>query len=289
MNSKRKASFAKKNWRAGRRKYTWYFRSPFKAQFDRSHWWKKSPNNEPCAALYELARRHPLVRETWLKNFAANTRSRWNIAIWLHKQGLPGTARLPAGCEELTKKITLPPIGSQLPLMNSLGWTCFYGLKSWANLTLAQRESWKRSVGKIKGLDFRWDIDTCESVSSRLAFEAWSPLNKLINPLCPLTNPQTASEWETAIAHWAVEAHRQGKVLLAVAPDLDSKKAGQLMVKTYRDHLRLYAPATPPQRARWEQWLDLIEEFEDDETSPAKAKSQVFARYRRAVVEIRFK
>jgi hypothetical protein len=101
-------------------------------------------------------------------------------------------------------------------------------------------------------------------------------------------NPPTAAEWESAIVQCAIEAHRQGYVLLAVAPDLAVDKAESLMAKKYREHLKLYPPLHPHQRARWESWLPIIAEFEDDEASGAKAKSQVFARYRRALNAIHF-
>ena len=69
MSVKRKASSAKTNWLAVRRKYTWHLRPPFKTHFDRAHWWKGKPESdiESAAALYELARRRSLVRKTWIK------------------------------------------------------------------------------------------------------------------------------------------------------------------------------------------------------------------------------
>jgi hypothetical protein len=264
MNAKRKPASPKENWQRTRRRYRWHLRPPFKTQFDRSHWWKNSPNNEPGAALYELARRHPLVRETWLKNFEANSRSPWNIAR-----------------KNWKSKITMPLSGSELPLINCLDWTCFYGMKSWANLTSHEQDSWKFHAGKMKGLDLRWDFHKCESVSSHEAL--LDVVGKLRG-----TNPLTASQREADIAQWAVEAHRQGKVLLVVAPDLTPEKAASVMVKTYQEHLRHCAPAKPTPRARWQDWLLLIETFENDENSPGKAKSQVFARYRRALDGLSF-
>jgi len=35
--------------------------SPFNQEFDRTQWWKDETDINPVAALYELARRHPLV------------------------------------------------------------------------------------------------------------------------------------------------------------------------------------------------------------------------------------
>jgi hypothetical protein len=294
MNSKRKASSAKKNWLAGRRKYTWHLRPPFKDKFDHSHWWTGKPQSEiePEAALYELARRHPLVREKWLRNFAAATHSRRGVAIWI-----------PSMSMDWTEKIIRPPY-NDFSCPQSLYWTCLTGLQSWAKLTYTERGNWRCSVGILKGLDFRWEELKCRSITlladwkirdqreAKLGdkvkgVKRGQEIGRIINADLA-ANPPTIEEWNDAIAYWAVKAYRQGYVLLAVAPDLTPDKAASVMKKAYREHLCFYPPANSVQRARPEQWLPLIEEFEDDETSPSKAKSQVFARYRRALAEIRF-
>jgi hypothetical protein len=101
-------------------------------------------------------------------------------------------------------------------------------------------------------------------------------------------NPPTAEEWEAAIAYRAVEAHRQGYLLLAVAPDLQSDYAASLMQKVYGSAKRKFA--SPKQRARWKDWLPLIAKFENEELLRDKKikKSQAFIRYRRALDGIHF-
>jgi type I restriction enzyme R subunit len=54
-------------------------------------------------------------------------------------------------------------------------------------------------------------------------------------------NPPTPDEWESAIAARAAEAYRQGYLLLAVAPDLQSDKADSLLSKVFRYTKRKYA------------------------------------------------
>jgi hypothetical protein len=83
MKTKRKAATPKEKWLAVRRRYTWFLRPPFKDKFDHWHWWKGQNKIDPAAAPCELARRHPLVRETWLKNFVAATRSRRGVPAWI--------------------------------------------------------------------------------------------------------------------------------------------------------------------------------------------------------------
>jgi hypothetical protein len=101
-------------------------------------------------------------------------------------------------------------------------------------------------------------------------------------------NPPTIEEWNDAIAYRAVEAYRQGFVLLAVAPDLARGKLETIVSKTYHEDLRRYHTTDAKPRARWQNWLPLISEFEDAETLRGGAKSQVFAHYHRAVDEICF-
>jgi len=301
VSRKRKASSPKASWLSLRRRYTWHLRPPFKSQFDRSHWWKAQSEIEPVAALYELARRHPLVRETWIRSFAAATRSRRGIAIWL-----PGIR------QSWTEKIMRPPAGSA-PVPPSLYRTCLFGLKSWAKLDYTDRKNWESCVGYLKGLDFRQGELQCRSINvlahwriiderkdalrkkgqindnaHAQTHEKWEAaydknLSVLHNDLA--VNPPTAKEWEAAIGYRAVEAYRQGYLLLAVAPDLQGDKAALLMEKVYRSTRRMYP--SPKQRARWQNWLPLITSFEDAEMSH-KAYAQQFARYRRALDSLLF-
>jgi hypothetical protein len=270
MNAKRKAVSPKEKWQVNRRRYTWHLRPPFKTQFDRSHWWKETPGTEiePIAALYELARRHPLVSQ--------------REPIWP-----PGQPRIP-----------LPSIFEPQPSLRS---TRILAMKSWPKLTKTERTNWKSSVGKLKGFDFRPGDSICISVTKLADSALWrqrriaqltserldAPLG-FLRWLDTCVNPPTASEWESAIAQCAVEAYRKGCVLLAVAPDLAPDKAASVMMKAYREHLRLYPPAKPAQRAYPKKWLRLIAEFEDDETSLNKAKSPVFNRYRRVLDGLSF-
>ena len=297
-----------------RRRFTWHFRPLFESQFDRSHWWKGKDQSEiePAAALYELARRHPLVRETWLKRIAAIKRNHRGLGVG------PGH---PFYGEARFSRIILNQdwfqVGGNSSPPHSLYWTCLFGLKSWAKLDYTERENWKFSAGYLKGLDFRDEDLQCYSINQyahwRITDERKAALTKkgqinelnyeqtpeerkaarkkylsvLHNDLA--VNPPTAEEWEVAIGNRAVEAYRRGYALLAVAPDLKADKAASVMAKIYRDHLRLYRPSRHKQRARWKDWLSIISEFENDETnSKKKAKSQVFVRYRRALDGIRF-
>jgi len=61
VKAKRKTTHPKQDWQANRKPYTWHLRPPCAGKFDRSHWWKRKPDIDPVAALYELARRHPSV------------------------------------------------------------------------------------------------------------------------------------------------------------------------------------------------------------------------------------
>jgi hypothetical protein len=261
------------------------------ASFDRSHWWKEPPNEEPEAALYELARRHPLA-ET------------------------PRARLAPPGSEPPF------PVPLLVELQPSLYWTRCLALKSWPKLSDLERTKWKSSVRKLKGLDVRPTESLCLNVTS-LAFctlpkrrvaagtatdNLPSELRGSISFLSMLgllnadhLSPElkgmiaansTADEREAAIADAAVEAYRKGYVVLAVAPDLAPSKLASVVSEKLHEPLPFHpspkAAIGPKQRARWENWLPLISEFEDDELQPSGAKSQVFARYRRAMEEIHF-
>lgn len=266
MHLKSKAPSLKKSSHALRDRYTWHLRPPFKDEFDRSHWWmgKRDSDIEPVAALYELARRHPMVGEGWARN------------------------------------ITQPGSGSPLP-PPSLYWTCLLGLNSWAKLDWTERRNWESCVGILKGLDFRGEDSQCRCIR---VFAHWKIIDqrkklldgtgKTFDEMSKLVrqdiakNPPTLAEWEAAIAQRAVEAHREGYVLLAVAPDLAASKVASVLAKKYREHFLFYPPPKPSQRAKWQDWLPLISAFEDAEAMPGGAKSQVFAHYRRALDRIRF-
>lgn len=189
-------------------------------------------------------------------------------------------------------------------LPDSLLCTCAYGLRSWSQLDDVERRNWASCVGKLKGFDFRDKETQCSSINDlakrKIRFQRWDALGdkgkraKSLRELREIinadlaANPPTTEELETAIGCAAVEAHRQGYLLLAVAPDLRSDNAASLMEKVYGSTRRLLG-VPPKQRARLEaEWLKHISQFEDEEVSCDAAYAQTFARYRRAVDGIRF-
>lgn len=213
------------------------------------------------------------------------------------------------------EKIRQRPTGTA-PVPSSLYWTCLVGLKSWAKLDYVERKNWQSNVGNLKGLDCRWEELQCRSINQlahwKIIDERKATLRKkgqindnpheqpddeweanrkknlsvLHNDMA--VNPPTAEEWEAAIAYRAVEAYRQGYLLLAVVPDLQSDKAASLMQKVYGSTKRRFA--SPKQRARWNNWQPLIAEFENEELQRGGKlkKSQAFIQYRRALDGIIF-
>jgi len=177
-------------------------------------------------------------------------------------------------------------------------------MKSWPKLTDSERSNWKASLGKLKGFDFRPKDSLCTNLTSltRLAIvqqreEAHkAAFGDNVPPLggygCSHFSERidpTDREWEEAIAQYAIKVHRQGYILLGVAPDLATDKAGAIMAAQYRIPLRIYHRAKPGERARLADWLLLIEAFENAELQQGGSKSsQVFARYRRALDGIHF-
>lgn len=183
-------------------------------------------------------------------------------------------------------------------------------------LSWTDRRNWQYSVGNLNGFDFRDEDLQCYSVNqyahwnitgkrkealrksgkikalnheqSHEKWEAARKKNLKVLHKDIADNPITDEEWETAIAWQAIAAHRQGEVLLAVAPDLKADKAESVMMKTYHYHQQGLSLTEKKQRARSENWLDLILAFEADENSKDKAKSQVFARFRRVIDAISF-
>ena len=300
VNAKRKVTAPKENWQAIRRRYTWHLRPPFKAKFDRAHWWNGQKEIEPAAALYELARRHPLVREKWLKAIAVIKSNRRAFPVPLGVPFFGGGKFSNIILDEHwfsnnTQSGSVP---------HSLYWTCLFGLKSWAQLDYTDRSNWKFCVGQLKGLDFRDEELQCRSINKLADWKISDQreavlgdkvkgvrrgleMGKILNAN-RAANPPTAEEWEAAIAYRAVEAHRQGYLLLAVAPDLQSDYAASLMQKVYGSAKRKFA--SPKQRARWKDWLPLIAKFENEELLRDKKikKSQAFIRYRRALDGIHF-
>ena len=266
MKGNRKASTPKEIWQAKRRRYTWHLLPPFKVKFDRSQWWKKEPNEiEPAAALYELARRHPLVNETPPE-----------------RTPLPG--------------MELPILPSIFQPKPSLRLTQRLGLKSWPKLTASERQAWKTGIGRMKSFDFR----PCESISINITRQADLRISQKwhddffhaqsTNGYCGLHSygSPTDQEWKDAILQCAAEAHRQGYVLIAIEPNLTPDKAAAAMLKQYREHDRAYLSPKPKQRARRDQWMYIISDFEEMVMESGKWNAQIFARYRRVVDGIQF-
>jgi hypothetical protein len=234
-----------KHQQNNRENYHWHLRPPFDGKFDRSHWWKKTQTDvEPIAALYELARRHPLV-------------------------GLRRT-------QPLELKKTSPAI------------ICLgdISLKSWPELTAGQKAEWKLCADNLKGVDCRTDEEKCYDIAWQNEGE---PLNHLVGLKKGAGFP-AAADLEAGVARRAIEAYRQGHVLLAVAPGLAQDEAAALLASKYGEH-RQFDKAVHrvgKQRERHEDWLALIAEFESDFHSKAGVKSDVFTRYKRAIDGIKF-
>jgi hypothetical protein len=191
----------------------------------------------------------------------------------------------------------LSPLGrSILEPKLSLRYTIRYGFKSWPKLTGSEQTEWKSSLRNLKGFDFRPEQSRCHNLTSFALSSIYE--HREHGPMASLPfglggpgwlhwNP-TDDEWKEAIAEAAVQAHREGYVLLAVAPDLAPDKLRSAVAKNYRNHLRLYPPAKPVQRARVEQWLPLIADFEDAEAGRQKQTRQQFIRFRRALEGLSF-
>lgn len=260
-----KAKPKKQNWEALRELYTWHLRPPFDKEFDCSHWWTGLPDSkiEPIAALYELVRRHPIVG-------------------W---------------AQELPDK-------SIFGLRTPIAWALIVGLKPWPRLSALKQHGWRLCAGNLKGLDFRDASERCFSIErdvlSHMGLKRLFAQKRKYNRMtcgkaCHLVekdmvrDPPHAKDIEAAIARRAVEAHRRGYVLLAVAPDLAAGKAESLLSEEYHEHLKSHHLAKTARRVRWRDWLPLISAFEDAELKQGGGKSsQSFARYRRVVDGVRF-
>jgi len=182
------------------------------------------------------------------------------------------------------------------------------------------QEFWEMSAGKMKGIDCRHDVERCTSISldaetdiilerarslqlGEAAFQFWVGAGRTNNTVAPVyaqaykkssallvkhlrQHPISSAEMEAAIAREAVAAHRGGQLLISIAPDLTLDEAKQLLERQYRSSVSRVPGAK--QRARWGNWLPLIDAFETDEALHGGTKSQVFNRYRRALDRIHF-
>ncbi len=303
---------AKQPWQVVRARYTWHLRPPFVQEFDRSHWWKGDSEIQPVAALYELARRHPRVGEL---------RRTFRHSGWYGqelRERLVGTAK------ERMASLAYDDLGREPAAIHCL---CLIGLRTWPQLDARYQEYWMMSAGNLKGVDCRDDLERCYSITERaLGDIIWKRTRALklprngskfwvsarsigsgesdVVPAYPKAfqrsleilakhrreNPISATEREAAIAEVAVGAEHRGHWIIAVASDLAQDEAELLMGKAYRKHRlkREEALGAGKQRPRPKQWLKLIAEFENAETSTGGMNARGFDPYRAIMDSIRF-
>jgi hypothetical protein len=156
------------------------------------------------------------------------------------------------------------------------------GLNSWPKLSPGHQAMWKSFAGNLKGVDCRNDEEKCYDVVWQ---DEGEPLNQAIALQRGNALP-TVTELEAGIARRAIAAYRQGYILLAVAPELESNEAKTLLARKYSEHRIM--DGTGKHRARLEDWLALIAVFEKDATSKDGLKFDSFNRYKRAVDSIKF-
>lgn len=303
MKDGAKKTSSKTDQRRERRKYAWYRRGPFQQIFDASHWWASETEVQPAAALYELARRHPLVRKHWLRTIAAIKKERRALGI---RSGHPVHSRRPQTAVDRmrTDPYWFSSVKHDLP--SWLWSTCQIGLMSWEGLDYTSRENWKHSVGNLKGLDWRSDESKCRKVND-FAFDRL--FNRRQNELkskglhdkkvghrewarlvreSMKSDPFSLRDWEMAIAEAAIVCFRAGDILFAVAADLKANDAARLLGREYRKRSAIFFKPLPIPRAKWESWLPLIEEFERVVVGGDKDFKKAFAHYRRALDGIQF-
>lgn len=272
----------KREWTRLRRRFNWYLRTPFSKAFDRRHWWATEETIEPEAALYEVIRRHPVVREIWIKSFRAHMRHKYRdlIHCWNPQVEKFWVAKM-------------KQVPSQLKVSNILSRVCSTGTKSWAQLDLTERQNFEISVGKTKGIDNRAPEQKCRSIidlaESRVFENRRATMVKPKMPFaesCRLTleslqaSPATEKEWDDAIASESIKVFKSGYQIFAVSSDLNPSEAASSMKEAYEFQYWQFQEPMMEKRARAEDWLKVIAEFEVAENTKSKAKSQLFKRYR---------
>jgi hypothetical protein len=270
MSNEKHLSPAEK-WQAARAVYTWHLRPPFEQEFDHSHWWQGKPNSEidPIASLYELARRHPLI---------GKMRHKFRHAKWYGQEWSEPRERAD---QERLASLAYDDLGQEPQAIHCL---CLLGLKSWPKLHWQYQEYWKDSAGNLKGLECRNEVMVCISISSLALGLAHSiKASKFISEGKCKTSKEvpsvTSEELDKAIKEAALGYHRQGHLLIAVAPDLKQSDAEFLLARTYKQHQTLHP--VNKKRARFENWLSAIATFEDDEVLKRQVESKVFTLYKR--------
>jgi len=157
-----KSNSKKRDRQATRQTYTWHLRPPFDKEFDCSHWWKGMPDSKTgqVAALYELARRHPLIGEGLFKRMPSPAaRAAMYTKVWGHDPTCP-PAVVEARLNDLIREAVA---GLHEP--SSVYWTCLVGVKSWAKLGYTERKNWESNAGNLKGLDLRDEDLQCYSIN----------------------------------------------------------------------------------------------------------------------------
>jgi hypothetical protein len=286
--------------RQARASYTWHLRAPFNLEFNADQWWKneKGAAVDSVSALYELARRHPSIGAIRLK---------YKGSIW-HGQEL----RPPLHGEAL-KEMNSAAYGDLGDGPTPIHCLCLIGLKCWAQLDWRDQEYWEMSAGKLKGVDCRHGLEQCLSLTdqavSKLIHARIRNLNppkgsmayyveggrgnnpKEVRPANPelhrqvheklahdlRRSPIPEAEIEREIAQLAIDAHREGSFIFAIAPNITHDRAVELLTKAYQNDRDTFG--SDEQRSRWADWLSAIEEYEDDERSRGVAKAAVFTRY----------
>ena len=287
---------AKESWQALRERYTWHLRPPFKDQFDRTHWWKgkqaakqrvtpqppfvfgkSAPGTaekngdstlDPVAALCELRRRTRIsihIADSTLDPVSA-------LYELARRHPVIGELRLNMNGESARKFMEDAP--------DEIHCLLKVGLKSWPKLTRNEQMSWQLSVGNQRGVDCRPESEQCYSISAEARHSiTFAQVFGALKQQAP-----TVEDKEQSVASCAVEAHRKGYRLFALAPDLSADKAASLLSRQYESHSLLGLRPMKKERARCESWLGVIADFEKVATDRKQtAKSPVFTLYRRAV------
>jgi len=293
MAAKRKSGFPKEKSQALRKRYTWYLRPPFKSKFDSEQWWKGQSQIEPAAALYELVRRHPDVGKSRRKVPDAE----------FYGQYIARPTLVPS---EYESRRFLSAKAGLNGLPEALACLCCIGMNSWPKLTRRAQQYWRCKAGSIKGVDCRDDSSKCvciyEEAMEALILNRAKALKPKEKTACEsilwrlvdqefANDLPTVEEVEFAILREALTAHRNGHLLISIAPGLRMDTAAKLMGQKYREHQKLTGNGVETKgkkRARPETWLSAISEFDTDEASRDKAKTQIFVRYRRISDSIQF-
>jgi hypothetical protein len=293
-----------------RKLYSWFLRPPVGEMFDHRNWWNHCDKGwcTPTSAIYELARRHPRIGEL---------RLRYKDKIWF---GLELRKRMSRKKEEPFASAAFDDLGHEYRAIHCL---CLIGLKIWPELSWQFREYWEMSMGVLKGVDCRSDLEQCVSLPrAALSDLGWERFRQL--PLRPeglkfnveggkrdahdtkvrpvnvaafkdnqgiiaedlKKNPIPKKRIEKEIAVRAVAAYRAGDCVLSISPNISRARALQLFSRMYTQERKQSNAGAD--RARWQDWFRLIETYEDDETKYGGVKAQAFARYRRAMDGIDF-